>query len=237
MSIFREYECQMEKDFDIMKRQHDIDIDHFYNDYKLESTLAEINGSVFTEAEASSDKKENSKFVTFVKRIVASIQKFISDGLEMVQNMFSKKEHLDPETFMKSQTGQIMLEYDVKKVQKQVEDEVLKGRKIVQLISKATKVDDKMVADFVDGAAKGIQKYGKVAIKTTVAFGMYKTMSKSLDKSKQVVADTEADALNCEGNPEKEHYVTMVLKGMNSIVSDGLKVFSMLATNLDKVSK
>ena len=122
----------------------------------------------------------------FFSRMIDAIVSFIQKINESVANLFSKNEHVDLDSFLQSQTGQVQLSYDMEAIDREVNKKVLEGRKIIQAISSATGISDAKVAKFADGCANVVKEHG-VFIASAAGIGLLrakvgKDCLKDLDK-------------------------------------------------------
>lgn len=233
MSVFvQEIEQDYSKQFDALERHFDIDITRLYSRAIYESNIEMIEGEYTTEASDDSqpatvdDKGEN-----LLQKIITKIKNFISGFLDAVSNLFKSKEHVDLESYLASNTGQMEMEYDLQKIQQNLDSEMLKGRKLVQKISSATGVDDAEVANFCDTAARAIQKHGKTILKVGVTFALFKAMtSKFRDKDREV--SEMYDRVKIIKDPKKKAQAAKVLNAMASLIKDGVTVGGITATAL-----
>ena len=238
MSVFVQLlEQDYSKQFDVMERQFDIDISRLLSRAIYEANIEMIEGNYVTEAENNQQAPANTeKGENFLQKMIARIRNFISGFLDTVKNLFRSKEHVNLESYLASNTGQMEMEYDLKQVQQNLDSEMLKGRKLVQKISSATGVDDAEVANFCDTAARAIQKHGKTIVKIGVTFALFKAMtSKFRDKDREVAA--MYDNVPLIKDPKKKAQAAKVLASMANLIKDATVVGGLTATALAKQRK
>lgn len=239
MSIFREYESEEEKQIDILAREYDLSIHNANSTFALESAmLSSIMKDPIYEGVTGEEKTQTAgnKFKEFLKSIVNAVKNFVNGTIEMIQGLFSSKENIDLNTYLKSNTGQIQLDYDIKDIQRQVEDERRKGRKLIQRISSVTGVDDKEVESFVDNAADFANKHTKTIIKTAIAAPLIMAVPKLLNKGKDNISDCANDA-NKVTDPKKQSQIQKVLNKMSSMEKDFGSIMAYFCKNLEKDMK
>lgn len=230
MSVFvQSIEQDYSKQFDILERQFDIDIQRLYARAMYESQIEMIDGKYMTEAESQTEVNGTNE--NLLQKIIAKVRLFIRNFLDSVSNLFKSKEHVDIDSYLASNTGQMEMEYDIKQIQSNLDNEMLKGRKLVQKISSVTGASDEEVANFCDGAARIIQKHGKTAVKIGITFALFKAMtSKFRDKDKEL-ADMY-DKVPLIKDPQKKAQAAKVLNSIAHMIKDATTVGGMVGTAL-----
>ena len=194
-----------------------------------ESEIEKIDGKYMTEAESSTEVNKTNE--NLLQKIISKVRLFIQNFLDSISNLFKSKEHVDIDSYLASNTGQMEMEYDIKQIQSNLDNEMLKGRKLVQKISSVTGASDQEVANFCDGAARIIQKHGKTAVKIGVTFALFKAMtSKFRDKDREL-ADMY-DKVPLIKDPQKKAQAAKVLNSIAHMVKDATTVGGMIGTAL-----
>ena len=170
-----------EHEIEIIEGTLDLEMARINRDYKYGLGMAVATESVceYCMTEAADGKG-------FLSRMIDAIVSFIQKINESVANLFSKNEHVDLDSFLQSQTGQVQLSYDMEAIDREVNKKVLEGRKLIQAISSATGVSDAKVAKFADGCANVVKDHG-VFIASVAGIGLLrakvgKDCLKDLDK-------------------------------------------------------
>ena len=170
-----------EHEIEIIEGTLDLEMARINRDYKYGLGMAVATESVceYCMTEAADGKG-------FFSRMIDAIVSFIQKINESVANLFSKNEHVDLDSFLQSQTGQVQLSYDMEAIDREVNKKVLEGRKIIQAISSATGISDAKVAKFADGCANVVKDHG-VFIASVAGIGLLrakvgKECLKDLDK-------------------------------------------------------
>ena len=170
-----------EHEIEIIEGTLDLEMARINRDYKYGLGMAVATESVceYCMTEAADGKG-------FFSRMIDAIVSFIQKINESVANLFSKNEHVDLDSFLQSQTGQVQLSYDMEAIDREVNKKVLEGRKIIQAISSATGISDAKVAKFADGCANVVKEHG-VFIASAAGIGLLrakvgKECLKDLDK-------------------------------------------------------
>lgn len=170
-----------EHEIEIIEGTLDLEMARINRDYKYGLGMAVATESVceYCMTEAADGKG-------FFSRMIDAIVSFIQKINESVANLFSKNEHVDLDSFLQSQTGQVQLSYDMEAIDREVNKKVLEGRKIIQAISSATGISDAKVAKFADGCANVVKDHG-VFIASAAGIGLLrakigKDCLKDLDK-------------------------------------------------------
>ena len=155
----------------------------------------------------------------------------------MIENAFSNKKHITGDDFINSKTGQLTFNADVKKIQEQIDDEVLKGRKLIQAISSATGVDDKTVANFCDKAPNVAKHVGKFVLPVAAAWGIKTFLLKQMRMDKEEIKRL-VDGVADETDPKKQKQKMKVLQKLKKDISIGTKYGADFAkTLLDEYAK
>lgn len=186
----------VEKEMYILTAESNIELDRDIDQYFKELEMLNLlDYSPFCEAseEAKTVTKTN-KFIEIINKILAAVRRVFNSFMGMIKNMFSGKEDITAEEYLKSPSGQIQFEEDYQKIAEKVDEEVLKGRKIVQAISRGTGVDDKVIANYCDAAAKGIQKIGIGVVLGGAVMGIAKVVKNKANNVMKTV-DVTGDEL------------------------------------------
>ena len=170
-----------EHEIEIIEGTLDLEMARINRDYKYGLGMAVATESVceYCMTEAADGKG-------FFSRMIDAIVSFIQKINESVANLFSKSDSIDLDSFLKSETGQVQLSYDMEAIDREVNKKVLEGRKIIQAISSATGISDAKVAKFADGCANVVKDHG-VFIASVAGIGLLrakvgKDCLKDLDK-------------------------------------------------------
>lgn len=230
MSLIYEYETQFERDTDIILRECSVALSRLNNAYSYESAISDID--VITE-EAS--EKKTSSFSAFVTKVIDSIKKMITDFCEMIENIFSKKERVTTSDYLNSNAGKTQLTKDMDEIQRKVDNEMLKGRKLVQAISKATKIPDREVADFVDGCSKFVKDNGKAVIATAGTVASIAIVNKHLKNKNNEIDNIKNDAKAADGDKEKENAIKKVVNSLSTVMSHYISLSSLYVKNTNSL--
>ena len=170
-----------EHEIEIIEGTLDLEMARINRDYKYGLGMAVATESVceYCMTEAADGKG-------FFSRMIDAIVSFIQKINESVANLFSKNEHVDLDSFLQSQTGQVQLSYDMEAIDREVNKKVLEGRKIIQAISSATGISDAKVEKLAEGCANVVKDHG-VFIASVAGIGLLrakvgKDCLKDLDK-------------------------------------------------------
>ena len=181
-----DYINSLDKPLAIEVMESSIEIDRIISDYITESSLLLC---VEAEDEAAQQQVGGSKFIATIHKIVEKIKSIVNKMIETLKDIFVR-EDMSAEQYFEDPNVRIQLQQDYAKMQAEIEEERLKGRKFVQMISKGLHVDDHAVAAFCDKAANIGSKYGKVIITGTAAFALGKICAK---KAKNASDEAAAD--------------------------------------------
>ena len=222
MSVFNKYTSVYENTNEPLFLQYDIDIMRLDSKYAFESASGISCGIYITEAEEVAD--QSSSFNEWVTKLIERVRKFISDAIDMVKDIFSDKKHLYIEDYLNSESGQIQFEYDIQKIQDNVDAELRKGRKLVQAISKGTKIDDRTVEAYVDNAGALIKKYAKPTIITSGAIVQINNTDGRLKKMSAELGHICDDTKKLKDEPDKYKAVRKIIKAATELASEATKI-------------
>lgn len=236
MSILKEYEDSLERDFDIMFREHAIEFDRLNYEYAYECAMVDSDLSLMEESEEGTESNKPSGFANFIDKVVKSIGKLITDFCDMIKNIFNTNEHLTTSDYLSSDTGKIQLEMDMEKIQKNIDRELLEGRKIIQLISKGTKIPASTIADFTDKCARACKDHGKMIIGTAGAMAIVKGVSSHMKRAKSQVDDAGEDAKKC-ADKEGQTSIQRVMSAINKMMNEYTQLSSIVVRNINKETR
>ena len=237
MSIFKEYEDSFERDVDILLREHDINFSRLMTEYAYDVAMIDEDLSFMSESEGEQTEKKPSGFIEFIRKAVDYIVKLISDFLEMLGNFFNTKEHITTSDYLGSETGKLQLEYDMERVQKEVDAQMLEGRKLVQLISKGTHIPAEKIAAFSDKCARVCKDHGKVIVGTAAALAISKGIRSHMKKTKNSAQEIGKDAEKCAGDAEKETAMRKIFNAVDKMISEYVNASSIVSRNIQKEAK
>lgn len=144
-----------EHEIEIIEGTLDLEMARINRDYKYGLGMA-----VATESVCEYCMTESSDGKGFFSRMIDALVSFIQKINESVANLFSKSDSIDLDSFLKSETGQVQLSYDMEAIDREVNKKVLEGRKLIQAISSKTGISDAKVAKFADGCANVVKDHG-----------------------------------------------------------------------------
>lgn len=229
------------REINITFLENQIELDRILNDYLIESDILSLGIFTEDEEEAVPEQKENG-FITFVKRTTDAILNMLKNLGNAIASLFNGKEHMSTDDFLASNTGQTFYVSDIEAINKECDEKILEGRKMIQAISRGTNIDDHTVAKFVDGAANFTSKYGKKAVEAGVIVALAPKIRNAIaDKFKLVKSNedislrgdaSELHKFNTHNNPDnaKKEKISKVLHAMskyvNGFVSKGTEYYN-----------
>lgn len=234
MPILKEYFNELDRELDKVCLGFEIQLESAFNDYTYETAILAASNGLIVEAEDSGSKNA---FLAFIEKIIKAVSDFTKSFINMLNNAFSSKDHLDIDAYLKSSTGTMELEYDMAKVQEKVDAEIRKGRKIIQLISKGTGIDDATVEKFVDSCTGFLGNHKKAILSTSAILVIYHGMKKKTTDNQSIINGAADDAKAVAGNPTKEKLVKRVLGAMTSAFNESVRVAGTFTTQLEKEAK
>lgn len=234
MSFLREYTSIFEGTNDPIITQFEIDVLKINTKYMFESTLG-ITCDLFVEE--TENEVQQSSFSKWLEKITVAIKKFLSDMRNMFKDMFSKQEHLDIDAYINSGTGSFELEYDLQVVQSKVDDEMRKGRKIIQQIANNANIDDRIVEAYVDNAADFLNKRGRETLVSAAAIKQLNMSAAKIDSMEDMIDAASNDAKKVKGDPKKEKLVSRVFNTMTHLASEATKARADFSKKLKQAVK
>lgn len=223
MSIYAKYNYPFQRELDILYYKYEIESEKLNDELYFETFY--FQESENDEKSNPSVKRSSGKIMSIITRICESVSRLITDIIEMFSNIFTKKKDLDIDTYIKSNTGSIELDTDLQQVQQQVNAEVRQGRKLIQAISKGTKINDETVEKYVDKATEGIHKHGKTMFTSAKAYKMFQNTTGNLKFLKSEMKDALDDCKANFGQPGKEVNISKIFKAMKHWVEEGINAY------------
>lgn len=190
------YESESDRLTDIEYSKCELSIAKAINDYINESTMIDLIGDNYTESEEEKEAVNDNKFIKVIKSIIEATEKFFTNFIQLFQDIFSKKNKMTNEDYFQSETAEIQFNSDYAKTIENVEKEVLKGRKIIQRISKSTGIDDRVVADYCDRATNAVINNTPAVVKTGAQWGIAKGLRGILNSVTHTVKTTGYEIQN-----------------------------------------
>lgn len=178
------------------------------------------------EGESSSDDGVFQKIKNAILAILEKIDSIIRGFFDSFK-VFSQN-HLTAEKFMNSNTGKLQLAGDLFKIQKEIDDQYLHLRPLVNKISNATGEDIENVAKLADQITENVQtygkKYGKTAVKIASAVTVNELANHCVDQMKDVQkwrSETEKSVkrLKRDDRTLKVKAIQSVTKAMSTITT------------------
>ena len=244
-----------EKEIGIIEGTLDLEMARLNRDYKYGLGMAVATDTVLEYCFTESESEEKG----ILSRMIDAIASFIHKINEAVVNLFSKDDHVELDDFLKSQTGQVQLSYDMESIDREVNKKVLEGRKLIQAISSATGISDEKVAKFADGGANVVNKYGGFVVTTAAIGGLrafvahksFNDLDKKVSDWRHVMTEDEANKMTAaqvakEQNDRKiaknkakaakrQKQKQTVLNGMNKMFQQAGNAKTKVAGEINKV--
>ena len=219
-TLFQEFQNPFEKETYIIIQESNISFLHIDNDYFIESSLNGNDKSIF--------KKYISKIIEIIKN---TFDKFI----DLVNSFFNNDDHMTPGDYLNSKIGQIRLSKDIEKVNKQIDEEIIKGSNIIQLISSKTKVDDHVVADFLNRVASILSVSKNTIIKNTVATAVLKSSIKKCNSNKDKINNIEQTIKESteDLDDSSKEQIQKILRALKDLVNGSIANYSEILSKLN----
>ena len=239
MTVFQEYEYDLPLEYDILFKKFYIESTRIENQLMMEYDIEELENMIFSENEnviilhEVNEKTEN-RFVKFISALVESIIRLITDAIDMFKDIFSKKKHINIDSYLDSETGSKQLEEDLDRIHDEVKTEIRKGRKIIQAISKKTKVDDKVIDDYVNKATIGIRKHGKTTINTIGSYRLFNKATGQLNELKNEMKESLSDCKKASNIKERQTQCKKVYIAMKHWIVEYTKFYTLLGNNINQ---
>ena len=207
---FEEGYCKPSNNLEIPFLENEVAIGvAYHNAMNISNLLME---SAFLEDGDEGAKKTGliAKMRAAIHTICDKIINVINGFFEGLKNAFSKKEHIDVDAYLRSETGTIRFNQDVKQMEKDIDAEYLKARTIIQKISNVTKFDPAEVEELCDELNKmihdhreGIKRTTGSIVKGTMAYNIAKKAQRRTEEAKEWAkqADDLADYIAKSNDP------------------------------------
>jgi hypothetical protein len=186
-----EFINQLSQESAIMVLESDIAIDRAISDYMTESSMMSLV-DVYMESDEARGKAEENKFKAFINKLISVIKKLAHNISEGFKDIFVR-DNMTADDYFANPDVQIAISKDFKKMADEIEDEIIKGRKYVQAISKGTGIDDHTIAAYCDNAANFAMEEGKYVIAGASAMALSRYFKKRVSSiSKDLEYDYNA---------------------------------------------
>ena len=224
------YSLPVDDQYAILEKKNAVEMKKAMHFFDLESALmVESEESFLLESEEydldfedeEEEEKKNTnpsgkKYSVFAK-ICNAIRNFINSFVNMVKNMF--KDSMDWDEYKKTKDVAVRYNQDVEKITDQVNHEMAKGRRFIQLISRKTGVDDATVANFCDLGAKVAIENKDTIYKAGTGMIIRKKVLDSMNKSKKIIDESQKDLENANLSKKDAEKGMKVLNTMNKMIS------------------
>lgn len=225
------YSLPVDDQYAILEKKNAVEMKKAMHFFDLESALmVESEESFLLESEDAvevdmmgdeEEEKKNTnpsgkKYSVFAK-ICNAIRNFINSFVNMVKNMF--KDSAEWDDYKKTKDVAVRYNQDVEKITDQVNHEMAKGRRFIQLISRKTGVDDATVANFCDLGAKVAIDNKDTIYKAGTGILIRKKVLDSMDKSKKIIDESQKDLDNANLSKKDAEKGMKILNTMNKMVS------------------
>lgn len=224
------YSLPVDDQYAILEKKNAVEMKKAMHFFDLESALmVELEESFLLESEEydldfedeEEEEKKNTnpsgkKYSVFAK-ICNAIRNFINSFVNMIKNMF--KDSMDWDEYKKTKDVAVRYNQDVEKITDQVNHEMAKGRRFIQLISRKTGVDDATVANFCDLGAKVAIENKDTIYKAGTGMMIRKKVLDSMNKSKKIIDESQKDLENANLSKKDAEKGMKVLNTMNKMIS------------------
>lgn len=224
------YSLPVDDQYAILEKKNAVEMKKAMHFFDLESALmVESEESFLLESEEydldfedeEEEEKKNTnpsgkKYSVFAK-ICNAIRNFINSFVNMIKNMF--KDSMDWDEYKKTKDVAVRYNQDVEKITDQVNHEMAKGRRFIQLISRKTGVDDATVANFCDLGAKVAIENKDTIYKAGTGMMIRKKVLDSMNKSKKIIDESQKDLENANLSKKDAEKGMKVLNTMNKMIS------------------
>ena len=213
----------LERAFIAAETALDIAVARANKDYVYETGLIELsdNKIFIEEAETvpneSTDTQKENAFIKAIKTICTAIRNFIGDLVASIVSLFDGRDNITPEDYLESPTGKMELQKDIERLENIVDDEIRKGNKLLQKISKMTGISDEEIDKWIKSGAEKINKLVPVIIPAALGFGFKKLFSKEkMKEKKKSIDEAEKNATDGDNSDStKNKQKTTILGHMN----------------------
>ena len=232
---------------EILARENALEVDILSAD--IMSELSFFNESVFMESE------ENT---SVLKKVADKISEIVGKIVSFIQGIFTSLhlgagEELKASDYLNSEDVKIKMSAKAEQIQKELEDEILAGRKIVNSVSKATGIDPHIVDSLSQKAQSFVLSEGGrivgIAATTVIANKLSKTilggkkLMKDIDETSKKIAKEERkrDERHERKLKESGHGTLLQLTKLTNVISNTTRkatgLYYSTVNELDKYKK
>lgn len=219
--FFQEYKTPISKESYILIKECEVSLLQLDNIYFIESSLDnDNNGNIFSK---------------YVSKIFTIIKDAINRFIKIIIDFFKDDNHITPDDYLNSKVGQIRLSKDIEKVNKQIDDEIIKGSNLIQTISNKTKVDDHIVAEFLNRVSSILRTGKNTIIKNTVARAVLKSSIKKCEKNKDKIDNIEktVNESSKDLDAESKEQIQKILKALRDLVNGYISNYTEILSKLN----
>ena len=218
---------EMDLDEEIYFKESTIEFDLMH--HKNQSLIDLYSQELFLEAaEGAPAKESKGVFQKIIDGIQAALKR-IGDIIDGFMNAIreNKGNHLTPEEYMNSTAGKEALALDIALMRKDVDEEYLQMRKIVQKLSSATGLPAEDIAKFSDSVNEKVynNRYkikagAKTAVRMTEVFALQKVLVEHMDEATQYKKKAEKTLADIEAREKALRGVAKDLTGKDLSLLD-----------------
>lgn len=253
------YECEEVKSLMVAELEFDILTEKAFKDYFFESGLKYINESygIDMKGDTSSKPESNNPIVKLLKTIWSGISKLFSAMRDSISGLF--KDNMDIKDYVQSGEGREKFEADVARINDEIDDDLRKGCKLLQMVSSKTGLPDELLSEWILNATEhvekvapcmisaGIVKFLKPKIKASLNGSVSKDMQNAFEEATKK-AETETDpakkaqyqkiaAQLQKSCAAKSKFTSKVVKAAKAVASTTKHVFTTDVSELSKEAK
>lgn len=216
----------IERSFIIAETTFEIEIERVNKEYMYEMGLIDL-GLETTFCETANTNRENA-FVKFVKGIFNGIRNLLDSVADAIRGIFDKRKHIELDDVAKSE--KFTLSRDVRKLDKAVDDEIERGRKLLKK-SQSSTLTKQELDSWVDKSIERIKNVAPTVINIGSALGLGTIIKDIFKKHKNKSKQMETDVTNASNaNPDKNGQQKTILNHTATIMN----LFTTLAQTVGK---
>lgn len=226
-NLISQYNSDVEREIDILERTHQIEMDEIMSVYLENTAISEIcdlytEGTKETTDEtqsATAPEKKKINFSEVIGKIFTAISRFISDMITTISNAFNKKENLSTDGYLASKTGQLHLSRDIEKLNREADEEIARGHKLIHLIASKTGASDADVYAFTQKVTSIIKSVAPIAIPFAAGMVIRKKAKSDWTKKHDTVEEIHKTIDNATNlDDKKQSQVVKVARSLDDLI-------------------
>lgn len=220
-----EFSMTFETELDVMMESANIDIMRAESDFNKAHSLYILESKKDKNADQPVEpvvsEKQKSAFRQTIDKIFETIVRVFKNLVSAFGSLFKSSDSITAEEYFGDPNVQIMLDEDINKISERVDDELRKGKKFLQMLSRGTHIPDKELEKYLNAGGEILAERGpgfvKLAISGTSALVTRKNVKKKVSEYGNKAR--EYHSLASSADPTTQKQAVQIFGHMNKLSS------------------